>query len=143
MKDRFSDIAIDAAITSGSFIKKSVFAHAFHFFSVSIALAHRGELELGVVYDPMRKELFYAERNRGAHLNRRRIHVSKIDRISGAFLATGFSYGMKRKDKNVGNFRRFLQRTLAIRRAGSAALLRDSTAQSITRNIETYSRRMV
>ena len=98
------------------------FAHAFPFFCVSIALEIAGEISLGVVYDPMRDELFSAESGKGAYLNKGKIGVSGVKRLSDAFLATGFSYGRRRKDKNVGNFKKFLIRTMAIRRAGSAAL---------------------
>jgi len=98
------------------------FAHAFPFFCVSIALEYSGKVILGVVYDPMRKELFYAENGKGAYLNNKRIGISKTKRLSDSFLATGFSYGPKRKDKNIKNFKNFLTRTMAIRRAGSAAL---------------------
>ena len=98
------------------------FAHAFPFFCVSIALEKNGESILGVVYDPMRRELFVAERGKGATLNGKRIAVSKVNRLGGAFLATGFSYGITRKDRNIAHFKKLLVKTLAIRRAGSAAL---------------------
>lgn len=98
------------------------FAHAFPFFCVSIALERRGSVIMGTVYDPIRGELFYAQKGKGAYLNNKRIHVSKAKKLSDGFLATGFSYGIKRKDRNVENFKKFLVRTLAIRRAGSAAL---------------------
>lgn len=98
------------------------FAHAFPFFCVSIGLEECGRAVLGVVYDPMRDELFFAEEGRGACLNGKKISVSKTKKLSDGFLATGFSYGFKRKDRNVANFRNFLARSLAIRRAGSAAL---------------------
>lgn len=98
------------------------FAHAFPFFSVSIGLEYNGALILGVVYDPMRDELFLAEAGKGAFLNNKRITVSKTTALSQSFLATGFAYGKKRKDDNVRNFTRLLTRTLGIRRAGSAAL---------------------
>lgn len=98
------------------------FAHAFPFFCVSIGLEYDLRIVLGVVYDPMREELFIAERGRGAFLNNKRIHVSSTDKLQSSFLATGFSYGNTRKDKNVRNFKKFLARSMAIRRAGSAAL---------------------
>lgn len=98
------------------------FAHAFPFFCVSIALEESGRVILGVVYDPERDELFWAEYTKGAYLNKERIHVTGTDRLSASFLATGFSYGMKRKDRNIDNFRKLLLRSQAIRRAGSAAL---------------------
>jgi myo-inositol-1(or 4)-monophosphatase len=98
------------------------FAHAFPFFCVSIGLEVRGRAILGVVYDPVRDELFLAEEGRGASLNGRKISVSGTKRLSESFLATGFSYGFRSKDRNIRNFRNFLTRSLAIRRAGSAAL---------------------
>ncbi len=97
------------------------FAHAFPFFCVSIALEFRGRVILGVVYDPMRDELFYAERRKGAFLNKKRIHVSTVKILSESFLATGFSYGHT-KERNLSNFKNLLIKSMAIRRAGSAAL---------------------
>jgi len=98
------------------------FAHAFPFFCVSIALEKNGKVILGVVYDPMRDELFTAETGKGARLNRKKITVSDTARMEDSFLATGFSYGVTRKDRNIDNFKKLLVRTMAIRRAGSAAL---------------------
>lgn len=98
------------------------FAHSFPFFSVSIALEQFGSVILGVVYDPMRAELFFAECGNGARLNDKKIYCSRVNKLQASFLATGFSYGRKRKDKNIKNFKNFLMRAMAIRRAGSAAL---------------------
>lgn len=98
------------------------FAHAFPFFCVSIALEYEGSVILGVVFDPLRNELFHAEAGDGARLNKARIGVSGTKKLVKSFLATGFSYGNKRKDLNVRHFQRFLMRSMAIRRAGSAAL---------------------
>jgi len=99
------------------------FAHSFPFFCVSIALELRGEVILGVVYDPMREELFLAEEGKGAYLNRRRIKVSGERSLSKSLLATGFAYDVeKAANSNLKNFRNFLIRSMAIRRAGSAAL---------------------
>jgi myo-inositol-1(or 4)-monophosphatase len=98
------------------------FAHAFPFFCVSIGLERSGCAILGVVYDPVRDELFVAEEGQGASLNGKKISVSGTGRLSNSFLATGFSYGFRKKDRNIRNFRNFLTRSLAIRRAGSAAL---------------------
>lgn len=98
------------------------FAHAFPFFCVSIALEKDGKIIMGTVYDPMREELFFASLGKGAYLNKQRIAVSKTKELSGAFLATGFAYAAETKCENVKNFRNFLMKTLAVRRAGSAAL---------------------
>lgn len=98
------------------------FAHAFPFFCVSIALEEDGRVILGVVYDPMREEVFIAEDGKGSALNGRRISVSGVSGLGKSFLATGFSYGVTRKDRNITHFKNLLSKTQAIRRAGSAAL---------------------
>ena len=99
------------------------FAHSFPFYCVSIALEESGKSILGVVYDPMREELFVAENGKGAYLNKSRISVSKARKLSRGFLATGFSYQIKNaEDNNVCHFENFLMKAMAIRRAGSAAL---------------------
>ena len=99
------------------------FAHGFPFFAVSIALEKAGEVIAGVVYDPMHQELFTAVKGKGAYLNNKKIKVSKVKKLSKAFLATGFSYDFKRKkDNNIDNFSRFLLASMAVRRAGAAAI---------------------
>jgi len=99
------------------------FLHGFPFFCVSIALSYREEVIMGVVYDPMRKELFYAEKSKGAYMNGRRIAVSKIKNLKKALVATGFAYNIKNaRNKNISNFVKFLKTSQAVRRAGSAAL---------------------
>ncbi len=98
------------------------FAHAFPFFCVSIALEESGRTILGVVYDPMRDEMFIARRGKGAALNGKKIEVSRTALLGGSLLATGFSYGITEKDRNIAHFRKLLVKTQAIRRAGSAAL---------------------
>ena len=62
------------------------FAHGYPVFAVSIALEYKGETLLGVVYDPMRDELFAAERDAGATLNRRPIRVSKTSELTRSLL---------------------------------------------------------
>ena len=99
------------------------FSHAFPFFAVSIALEKDGILVMGIVYDPMRDELFVAEKGSGAYLNKKKITVSRTATLRESFLATGFGYGIKEdKDDNIRNFKNFLMRSMAVRRAGSAAL---------------------
>src|SRR5437868_2291834 len=68
------------------------FAHGYPVFAVSIALEYRGETIVGVVYDPMRDELFAAERGAGATLNRRSIHVSDSAELTRSLLSAGFPY---------------------------------------------------
>lgn len=99
------------------------FVHQFPFFAVSIGLEKKGEIVLGVVYDPVREELFTGEKNKDAFLNKKRISVSKTKNLGKAFLATGFSYRFKEKiDNNIDNFIKFMMASLAVRRAGSASL---------------------
>lgn len=99
------------------------FAHGFPVFSVSIALEENGRLIMGVIYDPMRNELFFAQRQKGAYLNNRKINVSPNRKLSESLLVTGFAYDIKdAKDNNIRNFEKFLMRAMAIRRMGSAAL---------------------
>ena len=99
------------------------FAHGFPIVSVSIGFERDGRLEMGGVFDPMRKELFFAERGRGATLNGKRIHVSKAKTLSDSLLATGFPYDRnKNPDDYLGMLRVFLMRIQGIRRGGSAAI---------------------
>lgn len=98
------------------------FAHGFPVFCVTLGLAYRKEVVAGVVYDPMRDELFTAERGAGAYLNGRRITVSKTADLSSALLATGFPPFASNHDLNVQFYFRFTQLSHGIRRAGSAAL---------------------
>jgi myo-inositol-1(or 4)-monophosphatase len=99
------------------------YAHHFPLFCVSIALHHKGKPLVGAIYEPVRDELFYAEKDRGATLNDEPIKVSDNDRMKRAFLSTGFAYDVhSARDDNVDNFRAFLKTSLAIRRGGSAAL---------------------
>ncbi|MBI3616268.1 MAG: inositol monophosphatase [Candidatus Omnitrophica bacterium] len=99
------------------------YIHQFPAFCVSIALAQYGQLEVGVVFDPLRKELFTARRGHGARLNGRRIHVSRQTSIRETLLATGFPLRAKeRLNAYLESFRRIFMETGSIRRAGSAAL---------------------
>jgi len=100
------------------------FLHGFPVFAVSIAVEQRGRLEIGVVYDPMRQEVFTAARGAGAHLENHRMRVSKQRTLEGALLATGFPY---RQDEPYADNYFAMLRTLSaqaagIRRPGSAAL---------------------
>jgi myo-inositol-1(or 4)-monophosphatase len=99
------------------------FLHGFPQFCVSIALLHRGRIEKGVIYDPLRQELFTAARGAGASLNNRRIRVSKQNGLKGALLGTGFPFKDQRHvEAYLGMMRDLMKDTAGIRRAGSAAL---------------------
>jgi myo-inositol-1(or 4)-monophosphatase len=92
-------------------------------FSVSIGLLENGEPTLGVIYDPLRDELFTADKGNGAYLNDRRIRASRRDGLSGALLATGFPYRQRRHlDAQIAMTRVLLGEAEDIRRTGSAAL---------------------
>jgi myo-inositol-1(or 4)-monophosphatase len=99
------------------------YAHHIPIFSVSLAYAFRGELTLGVVYDPMRDEMFSAERGQGAALNGKPIHVSDVTDLQRSLLVTGFPYdAWDTPQDNFSNFVRFAKLTQGVRRLGSAAL---------------------
>jgi myo-inositol-1(or 4)-monophosphatase len=99
------------------------YAHGIPFFSVSIAYAHRGRMHLGVVYDPMRREVFSAERGKGAYLNGKRIHVSSASELQRSLLVTGFPYdAWNTENDNFANFVHLGKMTQGVRRFGSAAL---------------------
>ena len=99
------------------------FAHGFPIVSVSFGFEKDGRLEMGGVLDPFRKELFFAERGKGATLNGKRIHVSKTKTLEESLLATGFPYDRdKDPDPYLGMLRVFLTRIQGIRRGGSAAI---------------------
>jgi myo-inositol-1(or 4)-monophosphatase len=99
------------------------FAHGFPWFAVSIALEVRGELTLGVVYNPYVGEFYLAERGQGAFLNERRLKVSETRLLERALLATGFAYDHKScKANNYDYFTRFQREAQACRRPGVASL---------------------
>jgi myo-inositol-1(or 4)-monophosphatase len=98
------------------------YAHGYPCFCVSIALEHAGELEIGVVYDPMRDEMFAAERGQGATLNDRKIRVSSVEQLSAAMLCTGFPYNVRERPDFTREFTNFTMAAQAVRRDGSAAL---------------------
>jgi len=99
------------------------YAHHLPIFCVSIAYAHEGRVQLGALYDPMRDELFSAERGRGAQVNGRVIHVSAATELQKSLLVTGFPYDAWDSERdNFDNFVRLSKVTQGVRRLGSAAL---------------------
>ena len=100
------------------------FAHGFPMFCVSIGFEAAGVMEYGVVYDPLRDELFEAVRGGGAWLNRsKRLKVSGVDNLNEALVATGFPYDIReRLPETTARVGRVLGATQGLRRAGSAAL---------------------
>ena len=99
------------------------YAHGYPCFCVSIALERDGQLEIGVVYDPMRDEMFLAERGKGAYLNGKPLRVSSATELQRSLLVTGFPYNAwNTPQDNFANFARFGKLTQGVRRLGSAAL---------------------
>ena len=99
------------------------YAHGYPVFCISIALENEGTIVLGVIYDPMREEMFAAVRGEGAYLNDKKLAVSRTDNISRSLLATGFPYDIREsKENNLDYFNSMAINVQAIRRAGAAAL---------------------
>jgi myo-inositol-1(or 4)-monophosphatase len=107
------------------------FAHGFPQFCVSLGLERRGagikpeddgDLIAGLIYDPLRDELFTAEHGRGAALNGKPIHVSRIAALAESLLATGFPSRKRHASPNIHFYHEFTMRSHGVRRAGSAAL---------------------
>jgi myo-inositol-1(or 4)-monophosphatase len=101
----------------------SNYAHGIPIFSISFGLEIDGVVQLGVVYDPTRRELFTAERGQGAFLNGQRLRVSTPAVLVDSMLLTGFPYAVEREaDRLAALFGAFVKRARAVRRLGSAAL---------------------
>lgn len=99
------------------------YVHNFPVFTVSIALAENMEIVLGVVYDPMREEMFSAIKGESAYLNGKEIKVSSVDDLDKSLISTGFPYDVREsKENNIVHFNNFLTRVQGIRRCGSAAM---------------------
>jgi myo-inositol-1(or 4)-monophosphatase len=107
------------------------FAHSVPHFAVSLGLEHRpsglaegedGTLVAGVLYDPMRDEMYVTERGKGAWLNGKRLHVSEIKTLEESLVSTGFPSQKRHKNPNIHFYHEFTLRSHGVRRLGSAAL---------------------
>lgn len=99
------------------------YAHGFPMFCVSIALEIEGRVDVGVVYDPTRDELFTATREGGAFLNGKSIRVSAETDLGESLIATGFPYDLRESEvNNLDHWNLMIFHARAVRRAGSAAL---------------------
>jgi len=99
------------------------FTHAYPFFCVSIGLESDGKVVLGVVYNPIAEELFWAEEGKGAWLNQEQIRVSHVDSLAASLLATGFAPDTRSaEDSNMAQFATVTELSHGVRRDGSAAL---------------------
>ncbi|HJT88695.1 MAG TPA: inositol monophosphatase family protein [Bryobacteraceae bacterium] len=98
------------------------FAHSFPMFNVTLGLERAGEVIAGVIYDPVRQEVFAAERGAGAYLNHRRIRVSPAGRLSDALASTGFPSRKRHHNVNIHFYYQLAMASHGVRRTGSAAL---------------------
>jgi myo-inositol-1(or 4)-monophosphatase len=98
------------------------FAHGFPMFNVTLGLERAGELVAGVVYDPIRQEMFSAERGGGAYLNNRRIRVSNTRKLSDSLASTGFPSRKRHDNVNIHFYYQLAMASHGVRRTGSAAL---------------------
>ncbi len=99
------------------------YSHRLPNFCVSICFASRGRLKMAAVYDPLRDELFSAERGKGSRLNGKRIHSSHVNELSKSLLVTGFPYDVwKTRQNNFDNFMAISKITQGVRCHGSAVL---------------------
>ena len=107
------------------------FAHGFPVFGVVLGCERRaaglkqdqdGEMVAGVIYDPLRDEMFSAERGKGSLLNGKPIHVSRVKTLAESLVATGFPSRKRHSSPNVHFYQEFTLRSHGVRRAGSAAL---------------------
>jgi myo-inositol-1(or 4)-monophosphatase len=99
------------------------YAHSIPICCVSIGIEKKGEIILGLVYNPMSGELFFAEKGKGAFLNDKKISISKEDNLYKSLLVTGFPYDTSNNPhKPVKVFAEFVNSDIPVRRLGSAAL---------------------
>ena len=99
------------------------FLHGFPVYGVSIALAYKKQLQVAVVYDPCRNDLYTAARGAGAYLNEKRIRVSKRDKLIDCLIGTGFPFKANSDiDSYTDMFKTIALKTAGIRRPGAAAL---------------------
>lgn len=135
LRERWPDQAIEAEEGSGREAKTPYrwfvdpldgthnYAHGYPHFAVSLALCREEEPILGVVYDPLLDECFWAAAGRGAFLNGRPLRVSRRAPLSHSLVSTGFPYDKAtRPDNNLAEFARVVPRVSGIRRSGVAAL---------------------
>lgn len=99
------------------------YIHGFPIFSISIALKHAEDIIFGLIYDPLRQEIFHAFKNKGAFLNEQSIHTSSQQLFSKALFATGFPFRDKSKiEIYLQSFTEIFNKAAGVRRTGSAAL---------------------
>lgn len=99
------------------------FLHGFPQFAISIAMQSEGRLQIAVIYDPMRQELYTATNGGGARLNDRRIRINPNTRLEGSLIGTGFPYYQyDHLDRYINILKTVITKTAGVRRPGAAAL---------------------
>jgi myo-inositol-1(or 4)-monophosphatase len=98
------------------------FAHGFPAFNVTLGLARASEVIAGVVYDPIRQEMFAAELGGGAYSNHRRLRVSAAKRLSDSLSSTGFPSRKRHNNRNIHFYYQLAMASHGVRRTGSAAI---------------------
>ncbi|MEW6409733.1 MAG: inositol monophosphatase family protein [Nitrospirota bacterium] len=99
------------------------YIHGFPVFAVSVALQHKDEIITGVIFDPLKNELFTAEKGKGAFLNGQPIKVSAVTALQNSLITTGFPFRKKNLiDEYLKLFKNILHKVSDLRRAGAAAL---------------------
>lgn len=97
--------------------------HDYQHSVVSLALYEKGEITLGIVYDPFREDVYHAQKGKGSFLNGSPIHVSEAENLSGTIISVGTSpYDREVADENFKRIRRVFDSAQDIRRTGSAAM---------------------
>lgn len=100
------------------------YVHKLPFYSISIGVLENDILKYGIVYNPAMKELFFAEKGKGAFFNSQRVFVSKHDKIQNGLFGTGFYY-TKDKDELLNLAKMFVnvqKESLGVRRPGAASI---------------------
>ncbi|HEY7389894.1 MAG TPA: inositol monophosphatase family protein [Bryobacteraceae bacterium] len=98
------------------------FAHSFPMFNVTLGLERSGEIVCGVIYDPVRQEMFTAELGGGAYLNNRRMRVARTARLTDSLGSTGFPSRKRSHNVNIHFYYQLAMASHGVRRTGSAAL---------------------
>ena len=100
------------------------FLHGLPHWAVSIALEHKGEIISGVIYDPCKDEMFFAEKGLGAWMNETRIRVSARHSIADSLYATGIPFSGRIEDlpETIDDLKKLMPKCSGVRRYGAAAL---------------------
>lgn len=99
------------------------FLHGLPFWAVSIACERDGEIIAGVVYEPIRDEMFWAEKGAGAYVNHQRLRVSSRRRLEDVIVATGIPYkGRGDHPAYLAQLKAVMAATAGVRRCGAASL---------------------